>query len=385
MITYAVPLFMVALFIGLAPMALPIFQVNAFNVGTVKVAPWSANTGASVAARVAIWGSSIARRMSALLGNQKGEVSLAVLKDAVDASNRLFNEFKQANETRLKAIETGEAIDPLIEGKLTKISDKLSELATITDSVSKLEARMNRERLNGGSGDEQKKVENDTKSFNLLLRGHARQYGREFKGELSVEQYKEYREASVKFLRYGVDALEPNERRAMSVGSDPDGGYLVNPDMTGQVVKKLFETSPMRQICAQQTISTDALEGLKDTDEASFGWVAEQGARTATNTPQLGKWRIPVMECYANPGATQSLLDDANIDVEAWLAGKVADKLARGTNTAFVVGTGVGQPRGFASYTTAATADASRSWGTLEHVATGTSAATARTRTAPTS
>jgi hypothetical protein len=76
MTSYAVPLFMVALLVGLAPMALPIYQVNAYNVGTVKVAPWSANSGASVAARVAVWGSSIARRLSALLGNEKGEVSL---------------------------------------------------------------------------------------------------------------------------------------------------------------------------------------------------------------------------------------------------------------------------------------------------------------------
>jgi HK97 family phage major capsid protein len=110
---------------------------------------------------------------------------------------------------------------------------------------------MNRERLNGGSDDEHKKLEKDTKSFNLLLRGHARQYGREFKGEMTVEQYKEYREASVKFLRYGGDALEPNEKRAMSIGSDPDGGYLVSPDVTGMVVKKLFETSPMRHRSAR--------------------------------------------------------------------------------------------------------------------------------------
>jgi HK97 family phage major capsid protein len=54
----------------------------------------------------------------------------------------------------------------------------------------------------------------------------------------------------------------------------------------------------------------------------------------------------------------------------AWHGKKVGDKIGRTQNTAFVTGTGVGKPRGFASYTTAATADASRAWGVFEHVAT---------------
>jgi len=160
----------------------------------------------------------------------------------------------------------------------------------------------------------------------------------------------------------------------MSVGSDPDGGYLVTPDTGGSIVTKVYESSPIRQIAAVQLISTDALEGINDLNEANAGWVAEQAARTATTSPQVGKWRIPVHEMYAMPEATQQLLDDSMVDIEAWLAGKVADKLARLEATAFVSGNGVGQPRGFLDYTTAATADATRAWGVLEHLATDTSA-----------
>jgi HK97 family phage major capsid protein len=38
------------------------------------------------------------------------------------------------------------------------------------------------------------------------------------------------------------------------------------------------------------------------------------------------------------PKATQQLLDDANVDIEAWLAGKVADKIGRFENAEFVTG-----------------------------------------------
>jgi HK97 family phage major capsid protein len=121
------------------------------------------------------------------------------------------------------------------------------------------------------------------------------------------------------------------------------------------------------------TIGSDRLEGMNDLDEADAGWVGETGTRSDTDTPQVGKYEIPVHEMYAMPRATQKLLDDAAIDVEAWLAGKVADKLARTENAAFVTGNGVSKPRGFTAYTTAATADGSRTWGQLEHVLSGAS------------
>lgn len=75
------------------------------------------------------------------------------------------------------------------------------------------------------------------------------------------------------------------------------------------------------------------------------------------------------------PLATQKVLEDANMDLEAWLAGKVSDLFARKENTAFVSGTGGTQPRGLLDYDLAATADGTRSWGTFEYVASGSSGA----------
>jgi HK97 family phage major capsid protein len=119
-----------------------------------------------------------------------------------------------------------------------------------------------------------------------------------------------------------------------------------------------------------QPISSDALEGIEDLNEADAGWVGETSTRSETNTPNVGKWRIPVQEMYAQPKATQKLLDDAAVDIESWLSMKIADKLARLEGAAFITGDGINRPRGFASYTTAATADGSRTWGQLEHIAT---------------
>jgi len=144
----------------------------------------------------------------------------------------------------------------------------------------------------------------------------------------------------------------------------------VNPDTSGRIVQRVFETSPMRAYASVQVISTDALEGLFDLNEASSGWVGETDARAETNTPQIGKWRIPVHELYARPHATQKLLDDASINMEAWLAAKVADKFARDESAAFVNGNGVNRPRGFLTYGAGTTLP-----GQIEQLPTGASGA----------
>jgi HK97 family phage major capsid protein len=196
------------------------------------------------------------------------------------------------------------------------------------------------------------------------------------KDGLSLEQ-REHKGAFQKYMRKGVESnLKDLEAKTMSVGSDPDGGYFVPEDTSGRMISKIFETSPMRGNASEQTISTDALEGPNDLQEGvSGGWVGEQTARTTTGTPQVGKWRIPVHEQYAFPKATQTLLDDAAINVESWLTGKTTEKMAREETTAFFTGVGSVKPRGILTYTTVATVDASRAWGQFEHIVTGANGA----------
>jgi HK97 family phage major capsid protein len=174
------------------------------------------------------------------------------------------------------------------------------------------------------------------------------------------------------YMRKGKDTeISALQAKAMSVDSNQDGGFFVMPDTSGRIVQQVYETSPMRRLASVQTISTDALEGIYDLDEAAAAWVGEQGARNETASPKVNMWRIPVHEIYAEPRATQKLLDDANVDVEAWLAGKVANKFARAEAQAFVSGDGVGKPRGFLTYATSANAPTATSWNVIQYLNTG--------------
>jgi HK97 family phage major capsid protein len=287
------------------------------------------------------------------------------IKKLIEDQGAAFDEFKRTHAEMLKAKADGKSVADL-EQKLARIDDDMNKFS---ERKAELDAALARANRPAGSDKAEQDVEAEAKSFNAyrVAAGNGA-----FKGDVSVDEYVQYKQAFWSFARKGnINMLSGAEQKALTAGTDSEGGYLLPSPTVGRIVAKLYETSPMRQWASVQTISTDALEGLNDLDEASYGWVGEVGARTTTNTPTVGKYRIEAHEMYANPKASQKLLDDAAVDVESWLAMKVADKFARVENAAFFSGTGVGQPRGFTTYTTAATADASRTWGELEHVKTG--------------
>jgi HK97 family phage major capsid protein len=283
---------------------------------------------------------------------------------AVDALHAGFEEFKKANDERLAQIEKKGSADVVTEAKLQKIEADLEKAQKIADEAvlaSKRQSRIVTDER-GEVVDLDRKAQ-EWASMNARRRGAVA-------GSFGAADMDDYKTAFDTFLRKGEELMGPDERKALSVGTDPDGGYVVNPDLSGRIVMKVFETSPMRAYASIQVISSDALEGLFDLNEASSGWVGETDSRAETNTPQLGKWRIPAHELYAKPKATQKLLDDASINMEAWLASKVAEKFARDEANAFVVGNGVNKPRGFLTFPSGTTLP-----GTIERFDTGVNGA----------
>ena len=286
------------------------------------------------------------------------------IKKAVDTINTAFTEFKAANDARLKEIESKGAADPVTESKLAKIEADLDAAQKTADAAVLASKRQSRI-VTDAKGNE---VDLDQKALawaDMIARKPGTRAS-----NFGAKEMDGYKDQFMSYLRKGDQVMGANEMKALSVGSDPDGGFVVYPDMSGRVVSKVFETSPMRAYASVQTISTDALEGLFDLDEAASGWVSETQARAETSTPQLKTWRIPVHELYAFPKATQKILDDAAINLEAWLSGKVSEKFARDEAAAFVNGDGVSKPRGFLTYLTGTTLP-----GTIEQVATGVSGA----------
>lgn len=300
------------------------------------------------------------------------------IKEVTDLLNKqgeAFEAFKGMVEGELK--KKANADDPLVKSKLEKIEKQLDETVEAKAAIeAKLEAeKKEREELEikfnrmGITKDgEAGKRELEIKTHNLILASHNAERKESFE-PLTEKTYDEYKTAHNRYLRKGDRLLSADEVKTLSVGSDPDGGYFVTPDTGGRIVKKVYETSPIRQIASVQEISTDALEGIEDLGEAGAGYAGEQTQGSDTTTPQVGKWRIPVYWIDTEPKTTQQLLDDAMVDIEGWLSGKVADKFGRFENNEFV--NGATKIRGFTSYTTAADSGSGVAWGSIGHVVSG--------------
>jgi HK97 family phage major capsid protein len=293
------------------------------------------------------------------------EIDLAEAAKAVANLNRGFEEYKSAADARLAELEAKGSADALFTDKLKRIEADLHEAKAVADEA--MLALKRRERLAETAG-----PGNEREAKAAKWADHIALASRRPAAKISADDMDAYGKAFASLVRknFHDNALTEAERKALSIGVAPDGGYFVPDDLSGRIVAKEFETSPMRAFASIQTISTDRLTGTYDNNEVGAGWVAETASRPTTSTPQVGRWEIPVEEMYAFPEATQSLLEDSAVAIEPWLANKIGTRFARLENTAFVTGTGVGQPRGFLTY-----ADGTDLTNSIEQVGTGASGA----------
>ncbi len=175
------------------------------------------------------------------------------------------------------------------------------------------------------------------------------------------------------YLRKGLDAGFESKR--LSVGTGSEGGLAVPLEIDQRIETVLKQISPIRALADVVKIGSANYRKLVASGGFASGWVAETAARAETTTPTFAEVTAPMGELYANPAATQAMLDDAQFDVEAWLAREVAVEFSRAEGVAFVSGTGISQPKGFLTYPVATAGDASRPFGTLQYVPTGAAGA----------
>ena len=154
-----------------------------------------------------------------------------------------------------------------------------------------------------------------------------------------------------------------------------DGGYAIPREIDATIDYTLRAVSPIRQIANVVKVGSAGYRKLVTLGNTTSGWASEMVTRTDTNTASFSEIVPPMGDLYANPAATQAMLDDAFFDLENWLADEIAREFARAEGAAFVNGTGIGQPSGFLNAPIAATGDALRAFGTLQYLATGVDAA----------
>src|SRR3954447_21267765 len=260
---------------------------------------------------------------------------------AFDEFARALEAFKDTNDSRLSRIETRLSGDVVTEEKLARIGDVLDEHTRRIDRVT-LDAR--RPALAGAAADA---------------------------GDPAVAEHKA---AFDLYVRAGEAAgLKRLEAKALSAGSGPDGGYLVPDVVEREVLRRLATISPIRAIASVRVIAGGHYKRAYSTSGPAAGWVGETAPRPQTDAPTLAEMSFPAMELYAMPAATQTLLDDAIVNIDEWIAGEVETAFAEQEAAAFVNGDGVNKPKGFLTSDTVD--NAAWTWGKLGFVGTGAAGA----------
>jgi hypothetical protein len=255
------------------------------------------------------------------------------IEKVLEAQARAFEDLKSTNEQRLKAIEAGSGRVSELEAKLKRINEDMDKMA-------------------------------------VELRGMVAASNRVGAGEGSADDL-EAREAIVAYLRKGDTSKLA--AKGMSASVDADGGYMLPPSVVGRIITRIQELSPIRQIADVQQVGGGSISGVVDYGAAEVEWPGDDVTESDdTDAGELKAYNIPVHLAQAAPQISTVLAEDGMYDIEAWLLGKMGRAFGIAGGAKFVNGDGNGKPRGFATYTTVATADGSRTWGQLEHVATGT-------------
>lgn len=252
---------------------------------------------------------------------------LAEIKGLVEKINPTLVELRKEVDT----LKSRDLSDVVTVDKHQKMADDITaKMDAMQKAQAKLEAAMNRPEISDGKS-------------------------------LNAEHEQKHRDAFKQYMANGTlpegfkAGSEGVEIKAMSTDVNPDGGYLVRPELSQTVITRIFETSPLRGVANIERTGSKSIDILIDDQEAAARWVGEGASGGETDTPELGQKVLPAHKIEADPRLTTEMIEDAYLDVEAWLARKVADKFGRTQNTAFVLGDGVGKPRGFLTYPAQAT------------------------------
>jgi HK97 family phage major capsid protein len=269
-----------------------------------------------------------------------GEIELKDINALIEKQGKAFEEFKSANDARLEAVEKkGYAPADTVE-KVDKIN---VELTTLSKEIAEIMKKSNRPGARSGSG------------------------------ELSSDEV-EHKEAFSNYFRKGVDnGLADLERKALQIGSDPDGGVLVPVEVETMIDRIVSKDVAMRRLAQVRVIGSASYKKPIVTTGAAGGWIGETEDAEETNAPKFSEIEFTPGKVYAEPWATNDMLEDSIIDIESWLASEVQTTFAELEGDAFINGNGVKKPRGLLTYD--AVANAAHAWGKLGYIASGASGA----------
>jgi HK97 family phage major capsid protein len=155
-----------------------------------------------------------------------------------------------------------------------------------------------------------------------------------------------------KWLRGGDAALTNADwsgiRNTMSTSTNSEGGFTVQTDVANSILDALKAYGGMRATSTiLQTSQGNPLAFPASDGTSEVGEIIAQNTTATAADPVFTQIGLPVYKYSSKIVAVPfELLQDSNVDIEAFIRGRLATRLGRITNTHYTTGTGTSQPNG---------------------------------------
>ena len=272
---------------------------------------------------------------------------MSELEKIIEKLGKSFEEFKQAQDERVKNIEQNMGTSEL-DQKIDRIESEMSELQSVKERLEQMEVQSNRIQAPGGV-------------------------------DMSKDE-KEHLDAFMKWARNPTDTKAAQElhqkQSTITTSTSATAGHALPEVISRSIEEKLLDMSPMRRICRVENVGTTDYKKLVNVRGANASWVGEDSSRSQTDVSSLQQVAPTFGTLYAHPYTTEEALNDLFFDVQNWLITESSEAIAQMEGEAFIDGNGTNKPTGFLAGSKANTGDEespARSFGTLEYIATGIS------------
>jgi HK97 family phage major capsid protein len=158
----------------------------------------------------------------------------------------------------------------------------------------------------------------------------------------------EYGSAMRKYLRKGVQGMNNDEIKTLSVGDPSAGGYLQQDTYIATLLAKQREAMAMRQICTvlPPVPSGSAIAPAEDSFLSDAEWTTEVATGSDDAVKPFGQRKLTPHPLAKRLKVSNTLLRNPFFDVEAWVRDRLAYKFSVPEENGLINGSGSQQPLG---------------------------------------
>lgn len=249
---------------------------------------------------------------------------VAELRTLVETKSKESGEYKEKLDKLSVAFENAEKKN---EAMILETKAKAEKAEALEKKIDELETKFYRP---SGKGDVEVKSAGYESFMNAMVT-------------------KDKLQASIKFAEANqiitADYERNTEKKYLRTDNNVDGGFLCPPEWDKEILKKIVEVSPMRELCRVTSIGSKSLN-IPIRNTLATAYFEGEAQPSVESTSKYGNLEIVTNALTAEHHITYEMLNNGYYDMQAEITSDVALQFARAEGYQILQGDGVKTPAG---------------------------------------